>query len=251
MPLLQLNHVQRTDNANSTHPVTALKDINFTVEDGEYVAIMGESGTGKSTLLNIIATLEQATGGQAILNGQDLGALTKDEAARYRREHLGFIFQHFNLLDSLSNRDNIYLPLVLAKTDPTIMERRLHPLMKRLRIEKIIDRFPSEVSGGQQQRVAIARALIAQPDLLLADEPTGALDSNTSAEILELFDDVNKNGQTILMVTHSAAAASHAKRTLFIKDGRIYHELFRGDLSMKKYQEEISDTMMTLTNGGE
>ena len=251
MPLLQLNHVQRTYNANSTHPVTALKDINFTVEDGEYVAIMGESGAGKSTLLNIIATLEQATGGQGILNGQDLGALTKDEAARYRREHLGFIFQHFNLLDSLSNRDNIYLPLVLAKTDPTIMERRLHPLMKRLRIEKIIDRFPSEVSGGQQQRVAIARALIAQPDLLLADEPTGALDSNTSAEILELFDDVNKNGQTILMVTHSAAAASHAKRTLFIKDGRIYHELFRGDLSMKKYQEEISDTMMTLTNGGE
>lgn len=251
MPLLQLNHVQRTYNANSTHPVTALKDINFTVEDGEYVAIMGESGAGKSTLLNIIATLEQATGGQAILNGQDLGALTKDEAARYRREHLGFIFQHFNLLDSLSNRDNIYLPLVLAKTDPTIMERRLHPLMKRLRIEKIIDRFPSEVSGGQQQRVAIARALIAQPDLLLADEPTGALDSNTSTEILELFDDVNKNGQTILMVTHSAAAASHAKRTLFIKDGRIYHELFRGELSMKKYQEEISATMMTLTNGGE
>lgn len=140
---------------------------------------------------------------------------------------------------------------MLAKTDPAVMERRLAPLMKRLRIEKIIDRFPGEVSGGQQQRVAIARALIAQPDLLLADEPTGALDSNTSAEILELFDDVNENGQTILMVTHSAAAASHAKRTLFIKDGRIYYELFRDDLALKKYQEEISNTMMTLTNGGE
>lgn len=251
MTLLQLNHVQRTYNANSTHPVTALKDISFTVGRGEYVAIMGESGAGKSTLLNIIATLEQPTGGQAILNSQDLGALTKDDAARYRREHLGFIFQHFNLLDSLSNRDNVYLPLVLAKTDPAVMARRLQPLMKRLRIAQIIDRFPSEISGGQQQRVAIARALIAQPDLLLADEPTGALDSNTSAEILDLFDDVNENGQTILMVTHSAAAASHAKRTLFIKDGRIYHELFRGDLTMKKYQEEISDTMMTLTNGGE
>ena len=251
MTLLQLNHVQRTYNANSTHPVTALKDISFTVDRGEYVAIMGESGAGKSTLLNIIATLEQATGGQAILNDQNLGNLTKDDAARYRREHLGFIFQHFNLLDSLSNRDNIYLPLVLAKTDPAVMAQRLQPLMKRLRIAKIIDRFPSEISGGQQQRVAIARALIAQPDLLLADEPTGALDSNTSAEILDLFDDVNENGQTILMVTHSAAAASHAKRTLFIKDGRIYHELFRGDLTMKKYQEEISDTMMTLTNGGE
>ena len=154
-------------------------------------------------------------------------------------------------MDSLSNRDNVYLPLVLAKTDPAVMAQRLQPLMKRLRIAQIIDRFPSEISGGQQQRVAIARALIAQPDLLLADEPTGALDSNTSAEILDLFDDVNENGQTILMVTHSAAAASHAKRTLFIKDGRIYHELFRGDLTMKKYQEEISDTMMTLTNGGE
>lgn len=251
MTLLQLNHVQRTYNANSTHPVTALKDISFTVDRGEYVAIMGESGAGKSTLLNIIATLEQPTGGQAILNSQGLGALTKDDAARYRREHLGFIFQHFNLLDSLSNRDNVYLPLVLAKTDPAVMAQRLQPLMKRLRIAQIIDRFPSEISGGQQQRVAIARALIAQPDLLLADEPTGALDSNTSAEILDLFDDVNENGQTILMVTHSAAAASHAKRTLFIKDGRIYHELFRGDLTMKKYQEEISDTMMTLTNGGE
>ncbi|PMB83175.1 ABC transporter ATP-binding protein [Limosilactobacillus pontis] len=251
MTLLQLNHVQRTYNANSSHPVTALKDISFTVDRGEYVAIMGESGAGKSTLLNIIATLERATGGQAILNGQDLGALAKDDAARYRREHLGFIFQHFNLLDSLSNRDNIYLPLVLAKADSAVMEQRLQPLMKRLRIAQIIDRFPSETSGGQQQRVAIARALIAQPDLLLADEPTGALDSNTSTEILDLFDDVNENGQTILMVTHSAAAASHAKRTLFIKDGRIYHELFRGDLTMKKYQEEISDTMMTLTNGGE
>lgn len=251
MTLLQLNHVQRTYNANSTHPVTALKDISFTVDRSEYVAIMGESGAGKSTLLNIIATLEQPTGGQEILNSQDLGALTKDDAARYRREHLGFIFQHFNLLDSLSNRDNVYLPLVLAKTDPAVMAQRLQPLMKRLRIAQIIDRFPSEISGGQQQRVAIARALIAQPDLLLADEPTGALDSNTSAEILDLFDDVNENGQTILMVTHSAAAASHAKRTLFIKDGRIYHELFRGDLTMKKYQEEISNTMMTLTNGGE
>ena len=181
---------------------------------------MGESGAGKSTLLNIIATLEQATNGQAIL-------------------------------DSLSNRDNIYLPLVLAKTPVATMEERIKPLIDRLRINKIIDRFPSEISGGQQQRIAIARALITHPDLLLADEPTGALDSNTSNEILELFDEVNANGQTIIMVTHSAAAASHAKRTLFIKDGRIYHELYRGDLSLKDYQQQISQTMMTLTNGGE
>ncbi len=251
MTLLNLQHVQRVYNPNSANPVMALKDITFNVEEGEYVAIMGESGAGKSTLLNIIATLEQATNGQAILNGQDLRQLSKDDAARYRREHLGFVFQHFNLLDSLSNRDNIYLPLVLAKTPVATMEERIKPLIDRLRINKIIDRFPSEISGGQQQRIAIARALITHPDLLLADEPTGALDSNTSNEILELFDEVNANGQTIIMVTHSAAAASHAKRTLFIKDGRIYHELYRGDLSLKDYQQQISQTMMTLTNGGE
>lgn len=251
MTLLKLHHVQRVFNQNSANPVEALKDISFDVNEGEFVAIMGESGAGKSTLLNIIATLDQATSGQAVLNGQDLSQLTKDDAARYRREHLGFVFQHFNLLDSLSNRDNIYLPLVLAKTPTKVMDDRITSLAARLRITKIIDRFPSEVSGGQQQRIAIARALITKPDILLADEPTGALDSNTSNEILSLFDDVNKNGQTIIMVTHSAAAASHAKRTLFIKDGRIYHELYRGDLTPMKYQKQISQAMMTITNGGE
>lgn len=251
MKLLHLNHIQRTYDEKSTHPVKALKDISFDVDQGEYIAIMGESGAGKSTLLNIIATLEKATAGEILLNGQDLNELTADDAAKYRRKHLGFIFQHFNLLDSLSNRDNIYLPLVLARIPVTEMNKRIQPLAAALGIEQIIDRYPSEVSGGQQQRIAIARALITQPDLLLADEPTGALDSNTSNEILHLFDTVNNNGQTIIMVTHSAAAASHAKRTLFIKDGQIYHELFRGDESFKKYQEQISDTMMTLTNGGE
>lgn len=251
MQLLHLNHIQRTYNENSSHPVKALKNISFDVNHGDYIAIMGESGAGKSTLLNIIATLEKANAGEALLNGQDLNDLTTDEAAKYRREHLGFIFQHFNLLDSLSNRDNIYLPLVLARAPINEMDQRLDPLAQSLGITKIIDRYPSEVSGGQQQRIAIARALITHPDLLLADEPTGALDSNTSNEILHLFDTVNQNGQTIIMVTHSAAAASHAKRTLFIKDGQIYHELFRGDKSFKDYQEQISKTMMTLTNGGE
>ena len=251
MQLLHLNHIQRTYNENSSHPVKALKNISFDVNPGDYIAIMGESGAGKSTLLNIIATLEKANAGEALLNGQDLNDLTTDEAAKYRREHLGFIFQHFNLLDSLSNRDNIYLPLVLARAPINEMDQRLDPLAQSLGITKIMDRYPSEVSGGQQQRIAIARALITHPDLLLADEPTGALDSNTSNEILHLFDTVNQNGQTIIMVTHSAAAASHAKRTLFIKDGQIYHELFRGDKSFKDYQEQISKTMMTLTNGGE
>ena len=251
MQLLHLNHIQRTYNENSSHPVKALKNISFDVNPGDYIAIMGESGAGKSTLLNIIETLEKANAGEALLNGQDLNDLTTDEAAKYRREHLGFIFQHFNLLDSLSNRDNIYLPLVLARAPINEMDQRLDPLAQSLGITKIIDRYPSEVSGGQQQRIAIARALITHPDLLLADEPTGALDSNTSNEILHLFDTVNQNGQTIIMVTHSAAAAGHAKRTLFIKDGQIYHELFRGDKSFKDYQEQISKTMMTLTNGGE
>ncbi len=191
MKLLHLSHIKRTYNANSTHPVYALKDINFDVNTGEYIAIMGESGAGKSTLLNIIATLEKASAGEILLNGQDLSDLTADEAAKYRREHLGFIFQHFNLLDSLSNRDNIYLPLVLAQISIAEMTKRVKPLARALGINQIIDRFPTETSGGQQQRIAIARALIAQPDLLLADEPTGALDSNTSNEILELFDTVN------------------------------------------------------------
>ena len=251
MTLLNLQHIQRLFNPNSANHVMALKDITFTIQEGEYVSIMGESGAGKSTLLNIIATLDQATAGQITLNGTDLSSLSEDEAARYRREHLGFVFQQFNLLDSLSNRDNIYLPLVLARTPIDEMTKQITPLIQRLRIAKIIDRFPSEISGGQQQRIAIARALITNPDLLLADEPTGALDSNTSEEILELFDEVNINGQTIIMVTHSTAAASHAKRTLFIKDGRIYHDLYRGELTFKDYQEQISQTMMTLTNGGE
>lgn len=251
MTLLQLHHVQRTYQPNSSHPVQALKDISFDVQLGEYIAIMGESGAGKSTLLNIIATLEKASGGEVILNKQKLSRLTADEAAHFRREHLGFIFQHFNLLDSLSNRDNIYLPLVLASQPLKLMQERIVPLIQLLHIKEIIDRYPNYISGGQQQRIAIARALITHPNLILADEPTGALDSNTSQEILALFDHINKKGQTILMVTHSAAAASHAKRTIFIKDGRIYHELYRGSDSYSAYQQKISNTMMVMTNGGE
>lgn len=249
MPLLKLNHVKKVYNEKAANAVTALKDINFTVEKGEYVAIMGESGAGKSTLLNIMATLDKATGGQAILGGQDLGTLKPDDAARFRREHLGFVFQDFNLLDSLSNKDNIFLPLVLAKTSVDEMEQRLQELAPKLGISQILDRYPVEASGGQQQRVAVARALIARPDLLLADEPTGALDSATSKQLLHLFDEVNGKGQTIIMVTHSTAAASYSKRTLFIKDGRIYHEIFRGDLDQRTYQEQINNAMVALTGG--
>lgn len=246
MSILVLNHISKSFGKGDSQ-VDALRDIRFSVEEGEYVAIMGESGAGKSTLLNIIATLETATGGQITLNNQDLSKLKEKEKAAFRRQHLGFVFQNFNLLDTFNNRDNIFLPLVLNKVSHKEMEKRLEPLAKELEIEQLLDRYPYEISGGQKQRVAAARALITNPDLLLADEPTGALDSQNTKRLLALFDSVNNQGQTILMVTHSSQAASYANRTLFIKDGIIYHELYRGDMSQKDYAKKISDSMTVLT----
>ena len=246
MSILVLNHISKSFGKGDSQ-VDALRDIRFSVEEGEYVAIMGESGAGKSTLLNIIATLETATGGQIALNNQDLSKLKEKEKAAFRRQHLGFVFQNFNLLDTFNNRDNIFLPLVLNKVSHKEMEKRLEPLAKELEIEQLLDRYPYEISGGQKQRVAAARALITNPDLLLADEPTGALDSQNTKRLLALFDSVNKQGQTIQMVTHSSQAASYANRTLFIKDGIIYHELYRGDMSQKDYAKKISDSMTVLT----
>ena len=246
MSILVLNHISKSFGKGDSQ-VDALRDIRFSVEEGEYVAIMGESGAGKSTLLNIIATLETATGGQIALNNQDLSKLKEKEKAAFRRQHLGFVFQNFNLLDTFNNRDNIFLPLVLNKVSHKEMEKRLEPLAKELEIEQLLDRYPYEISGGQKQRVAAARALITNPDLLLADEPTGALDSQNTKRLLALFDSVNNQGQTILMVTHSSQAASYANRTLFIKDGIIYHELYRGDMSQKDYAKKISDSMTVLT----
>lgn len=249
MPLLKLNHVKKVYNEKAANAVTALKDINFTVEKGEYVAIMGESGAGKSTLLNIMATLDKATGGQAILGGQDLGTLKPDEAARFRREHLGFVFQDFNLLDSLSNKDNIFLPLVLAKTPVDEMEQRLQELAPKLGISQILDRYPVEASGGQQQRVAVARALIARPDLLLADEPTGALDSKSAGMLLECFTQMNQDMQaTILMVTHDIFTASYCSRILFLRDGKIFSELVKGKKKRREFFNEIMD-VVTLLGG--
>ena len=239
MSILVLNHISKSFGKGDSQ-VDALRDIRFSVEEGEYVAIMGESGAGKSTLLNIIATLETATGGQITLNNQDLSKLKEKEKAAFRRQHLGFVFQNFNLLDTFNNRDNIFLPLVLNKVSHKEMEKRLEPLAKELEIEQLLDRYPYEIS-------AAARALITNPDLLLADEPTGALDSQNTKRLLALFDSVNKQGQTILMVTHSSQAASYANRTLFIKDGIIYHELYRGDMSQKDYAKKISDSMTVLT----
>lgn len=246
MDILEINHLKKIYNENQANQVVALKDISFTVQQGAFIAIMGESGAGKSTLLNIIATLEQATNGEINLNGTDLMALREKDRARFRREHLGFIFQQFNLLDTLNNRDNIFLPLVLAKKKPAEMQKRLVPIAKNLDITELLNRFPYEISGGQKQRVAVARALITSPELLLADEPTGALDSTNSEKLLKLFQKINQSGQTILMVTHSPLAASYAQRTLFIKDGIIYQDLLRGNQSQDKYLSEISTATTAL-----
>ena len=232
-------------------PVEALKNVNFSVESGEYVAIMGESGSGKTTLLNILAALDKPTAGKVMLDGRKLSDVNEKALASFRREHLGFVFQEFNLLDTLNVTDNILLPLVLGGTPAKELEKRLLPIARSLGIEGILKKYPYEISGGQKQRTAVARALITNPKLILADEPTGALDSASSGDLLRVFEKVRKMGQTILMVTHSADAASHADRVLFIRDGVIFHQIYRGDSSNDDLYKKISDTLTLLRTGGE
>ncbi len=231
--------------------VQALADVAFSVEEGEYVAIMGESGSGKSTLLNILAALDRPTGGRVKLDGKDIGLIRDKEITKFRRENLGFVFQDFNLLDTFSLRDNIFLPLVLSRKSVKEMNSRLLPIAHKLGIRDLLDKYPYEVSGGQKQRVAVARALITDPKLILADEPTGALDSRSADDLLRLFGEVNEEGQTILMVTHSARAASRAGRVLFIKDGRVFHQIYRGDSTDEQMYQKISNTLTLLATGGE
>ena len=231
--------------------VEALKNVNFSVEEGEYVAIMGESGSGKTTLLNILAALDQATAGTVLLEGKDFSRIKENEVASFRRDNLGFVFQEFNLLDTFTLEDNIYLPLVLAGKDYQEMRATLMPIAVSLGIEDLLKKYPYEVSGGQKQRAAVARALITQPKMILADEPTGALDSKSSDELLRLFADVNRMGQTILMVTHSARAASRAGRVLFIRDGEVFHQLYRCEESDDMFYQKIVDTVTLLAQGGE
>lgn len=251
MALLEAKHLKKIyTNRFGGNQTEALIDVNFSIEEGEYVAIMGESGSGKTTLLNLLASFDKPTAGDIILNGLSFRSIPERNLAAYRRENLGFVFQDFNLLDTLSLRDNIYLPLVLAGEKTEVMKRRIEPLVKLLRITDILDKFPYEVSGGQKQRAAIARALITEPKMILADEPTGALDSRASDQLLGLFEKVNTAGQTILIVTHSTKAASHAGRVLFIKDGAVYHELYRGSLSHEEMYRKISDTLTVLASGG-
>ena len=231
--------------------VQALKNVNFSVEEGEYVAIMGESGSGKTTLLNILAALDKPTGGVVVLDGKDLSQIRESAMAEFRRDNLGFVFQDFNLLDTFSMEDNIYLPLVLAGKHHNEMRQRLIPIASQLGITEILKKYPYEVSGGQKQRAAVARALITNPKLILADEPTGALDSKATDELLELFSVINRQGQTILMVTHSVKAASHAGRVLFIKDGEVFHQIYRGNHTNEQLYQKISDTLTLLATGDE
>lgn len=252
MAILEVNNLKKVyTTRRGGNQVEALKNLSFSVEEGEYVAIMGESGSGKTTLLNILAALDKPTGGQVILNGKNIVDIREKEISAFRRENLGFVFQDFNLLDNFSLKDNIVLPLVLSGVDYKEMERRITPIAAQLGILDILGKYPYEVSGGQKQRAAVARALIIKPELVLADEPTGALDSKATEDLLTLFNKINERGQTILMVTHSTKAASHARRVLFIKDGEVFHQIYRGNLTSEELYAKISDTLTMLTTGGE
>ena len=252
MSILEVNSVKKTYTTRfGGNKVEALKGVSFSVEAGEYVAIMGESGSGKTTLLNILAALDTATSVQIFLGGKNLAEIKENELASFRRDNLGFVFQEFNLLDTFSVKDNILLPMVLSGKTVAEMEERIKPLSLALGIHGILDKFPYEISGGQKQRAAAARALINRPQLLLADEPTGALDSKSSDELLRIFKSINLDGQTILMVTHSVKAASHAGRVLFIRDGVVFHQIYRGTSTDEQLYQKISDTLTMLLTGGD
>ena len=257
MPILEVNHVKKIYTTRfGGNKVQALSDVSFAVEEGEYVAIMGESGSGKTTLLNILAALDRPTSGEVLLGGRELSSIRESEIAAFRRDHLGCVFQDFNLLDTFSLQDNIFLPLVLAGKSYDEMQAKLQPIARKLGISDLLAKYPYEVSGGQKQRAAVARALITKPQLVLADEPTGALDSRATDELLRLFAEINRDGQTILMVTHSVKAASHAGRVLFIKDGEVFHQIYRGGGTDEELYQKISDTLTMLatsakTMGGE
>lgn len=252
MTILEVNNLKKvyTTRFGGNH-VQALSNVSFSVEQGEYVAIMGESGSGKTTLLNILAALDKPTSGEVLLSGKNITTIKEKEISAFRRTNLGFVFQDFNLLDTFSLQDNIFLPLVLSGKSFNEMNKRLLPISEKLGIKDLLAKYPYEVSGGEKQRAAVARALITKPQLILADEPTGALDSRTTDGLLRLFEEINSDGQTIIMVTHSIKAASSAKRVLFIKDGEVFHQLYKGGMSFEEMHQKISDTLTIIATGGE
>lgn len=252
MALLNVNNLKKVYSTRlGGTQVQALSNVTFAVEQGEFVAIMGESGSGKTTLLNILAGLDKPTSGEVFLNMRNIVTLGEKEISAFRRDNLGFVFQDFNLLDTFSVQDNIFLPLVLSGKRYQEMKSRLDPIAAKLGIAELLQKFPYEISGGQKQRTAIARALITKPQLILADEPTGALDSRSAGQIMEIFSGINRDGQTILMVTHSIQAASTANRVLFIKDGQVFHQLYRGAMANDEMYQKISDTLTVLATSGD
>ena len=252
MAVLEVNHIKKVYKTRmGGEEITALRDVHFSVEKGEFVAIMGESGSGKTTLLNILASLDTPTVGKVLVGGRDYSTLKDDERAIFRRTNLGFIFQDFNLLDNFTIEDNIRLPLVLAGENHKTMDQKVVPMARSLGIDQLLKKYPYEVSGGQKQRTAVARALITRPSILLADEPTGALDSRSATNLLQQLCEINRSGQTILMVTHSNVAASYASRVMFIKDGEVFHQIYRGDMTRNEMLDKICDAVTVLMRGGE
>ncbi|MEI6101263.1 MAG: ABC transporter ATP-binding protein [Eubacteriales bacterium] len=251
MELLKIDNLGKVYNTRlGLQQCVALKNVSLAVEDGEFVAVMGASGSGKTTLLNLVASLDKPTSGNIFLSGKNFKEIQDKEISAFRRDNLGFVFQDFNLLDTFSLKDNILLPLVLARTPIDAMEKKLIPIAAMLGIEKLLSKYPYEVSGGEKQRAAIARAVITDPKLILADEPTGALDSKSSVNLLSIFRKLNGQGRTIVMVTHSSMAASFASRVLFIRDGELFSQLYRGEDDNKKFCDRIVSNLTVLSNGG-
>lgn len=252
MALLDVRNLQKIYTTRfGAQKVQALSEVTFSVEEGEFVAIMGESGSGKTTLLNILAALDTPTGGEVLLEGKSFAEIPQKEKAAFRRDHLGFVFQDFNLLDTFSLKDNILLPLVLQNRPVRELEERLKPLAELLSLSALLPKFPYEVSGGQKQRAAVARALITKPRIVLADEPTGALDSKAAGKLMRMFRGIHEAGQTLLMVTHSAQAAGYASRVLFIKDGKVFNQIYRGENPREAFYQQIIATLSALNGGGE
>ena len=247
--VLKLEHIQKYYGSKG-NVTKAIQDISFSVQEGEFVGIMGASGSGKTTLLNCISTIDTVSAGHIYLNGTDVTEITEKQIARFRRENLGFVFQDFNLLDTLTISENIALALTINRVPAGEIDGRVREIAGKLNIKDILDKYPYQVSGGQKQRCACARAIINQPKLILADEPTGALDSHSSQMLLSAIQSINETlGATILMVTHDAFSASYANRILFLRDGTIFTEIFKGSNSRRTFFEKILD-VLTMTGGG-
>lgn len=246
--VVDVHHLEKTYGKSGERPYTALKDLNFSVKEGEFVGIMGASGSGKTTLLNMLSTLDTPTSGEVLVNGHDVTKMRGNQLSDFRAQEVGFIFQDFNLLESLTAQENIGLPLALKGTPAKVMDQAIQAVAKTLSITELLKKYPAQLSGGQQQRVAAARAIVHQPSILMGDEPTGALDSSSARELLDLLTEINQQQHmSILLVTHDPFSASFCHRILFIKDGQIGSELKRGELERKDFYQQILTELGTFS----